>query len=95
MKLLLQIFTNKFVFSILFFSIWMLYFDQNDYFIVQQHRKELQAIKDNVNYLTAENTRMEKEYAALVTNAQQLEKVARETYHMKRDNEDVYIIDKK
>jgi cell division protein FtsB len=71
----------------------MLYFDQNDYFIVQQHRKELQLIKDNVNYLTAENARMEKEYAALVSNAQQLEKVARETYHMKRDNEDVYVIE--
>ncbi len=95
MKLFLQIFANKYVFSILFFSIWMLYFDQNDYFIVQQHRRELRIIKDNVNYLNKENEKMEKEYAILVSDPQHLEKLARETYHMKRDNEDVYIIEHK
>ena len=95
MKKALKILSNKFLLSGLVFIVWMAYFDQNDYYTMRQHKKELKLLKDNVAYLNAETIRMQKEHAELMTNAQKLEQLSRENYHMKRDNEDVYIIERK
>lgn len=95
MKKVFKILTNKFLLTGLFFTVWMVYFDQNDYYTMQQKKKELKAVKANVDYLNSETARMEKEYYGLMTDPQKLEQLARENYHMKRDNEDVYVIERK
>ena len=95
MRSALKILTNKFLLSGIVFVVWMAYFDQNDYYSIQQRHRELQEIKDNVAYLTAETARMEKERNELMSDPRKLEQLARESYHMKRDNEDVYVIERK
>lgn len=95
MKQLFRILTNKFLLSGVIFTIWMVYFDQNDYFTIRQKKKEYKEVKSNVDYLNAETTRMQKELAALMAYSQPLEQLARESYHMKKDNEDVYVIERK
>ena len=37
---------------------------------------------------------MEKEYLELTTNPERLEQYAREKYKMKKDNEDIYIVER-
>jgi cell division protein FtsB len=94
MKKVLKIVANKYLLTGAAFVIWMMYFDQNDWMTQQQHKKELKATKDNIAYLNAEIAGMQKEQVGLKTDPQQLEKYARENYRMKKDNEDVYVIEK-
>lgn len=92
---LLRILSNKFLVTTAIFVVWMLFFDQNDFFSQKERMQELQDTKDNIEYLNAEIAGMEKDYNALVSDPRKLEKYAREHYRMKRDNEDLYVIEKK
>ena len=95
MKKAFRIFTNKFLLTGLAFLVWMIYFDQNDWLLQQQRKKELQAIKDDIVYLKADINKMENEQAELAKNPKRLEQYARENFRMKKDNEDLYLIENK
>ncbi|PZF72398.1 FtsB family cell division protein [Taibaiella soli] len=92
---LLRILSNKFLVTTAIFVVWMMFFDQNDFFSQKERMEELQDTKDNIGYLNAEIAGMEKDYNALISDPKRLEKYAREHYRMKRDNEDLYVIEKK
>lgn len=94
-KKLFSIFTNKYLLTAVAFLVWMVYFDQNDWFSQKERKQQLRATKDNITYLNAEIDRMEKEHMAMVTDPQKVEQFARENFRMKRDNEDLYVIEKK
>ncbi len=84
---------NKYLLTFGVFVAWMLFFDRND-LITQHHRNtEYKQLTESREYylekITDENSELEK----LKFNPYTLEKYAREKYYMKRDNEDVYIID--
>lgn len=94
MKKALRVLTNKYFLTAIAFLAWMIYFDQNDWYSQQQRNKELATTRANISFLNTEITKMEKERTEIVTDPQKLEKFARENYRMKRDNEDLYIIQK-
>ncbi|MFL5771915.1 MAG: FtsB family cell division protein [Flavisolibacter sp.] len=84
---------NKFFLATLGFVIWMLFFDRNDMFTQMERRKELKRIESSKEFFTqqiAENRNFSKN---LQFNASALEKYAREHYLMKRDNEDLFIVE--
>ena len=93
MKKLLRVVGNKYLITGVAFGIWMLFFDQNDYGSQMQRRRDLKAADDNIAYLNKEIAGMEKDYADITTDPQKLEQYAREHYRMKKDNEDVYMVD--
>jgi len=93
MKKVLKVVTNKYFIVSLAFVLWTLFFDQNDWFSLQQRQKELNGVKDNIKYLNTEITRMNTERTNLLTNAQKLEQYARENYRMKHEGEDVYVVE--
>ena len=92
---LLSIITNKFFLVTVAFAVWMLFFDQNDYKSQMQRKHDLQAANDGIAYLDAEIARMEKEHSEMTSDPAKLEQYAREHYRMKKDNEDVYVIERK
>lgn len=94
MKPYLKILGNKYLLTAVAFTVWMMYFDQNDYFSMRERKQELQGVKDNITYLNTEIAQMEKEHAAMISDPATLEKYAREHYYMKKDNEDLYVIEK-
>ena len=70
----------------------MLFFDRNDVFTQMERKSELNELKESKAYFEkqiAENRRFSKD---LQFNASAIEKYAREKYLMKRDNEDLFII---
>lgn len=83
---------NKYVLSIVAFSIWMLFFDKNDLFIQMERKRELNALRESKKYYTEEISREKKVSQELHNNPAAIEKYARETYLMKRENEDVFVI---
>jgi cell division protein FtsB len=94
MKPVFRILTNKFLLTAIAFLAWMTFFDQNDLMSMREKKQNLQNVKDNITYLNAEIAKMEKEHEEMTGNPQKLEQYARENFRMKRDNEDVYIIEK-
>ena len=92
---LLRIIFNKYVLTTVAFLGLIIFFDQNDIMGQRQRQKELQDIRRNISFLKEEIARMDKDYRALTTDPEELERYAREHYRMKRDSEDVYIVEKK
>ena len=94
MKKLWQILANKYLIAIAVFAVWMIFFDQNDVKSQLQRKRDLREVKDGIAYLNSEVARMEKEHAEITTDPVKLEQYAREHYRMKRDNEDVYVVER-
>ncbi|NDC41747.1 MAG: septum formation initiator family protein [Chitinophagia bacterium] len=93
MKTALKILGNKYALTFLAFAIWCLFFDQNDFFSVQQKQRELDALNKNIAFLNNEVAQMNNESEGLKHDHAKIEQYAREQYHMKRKDEDVYLID--
>ncbi len=83
----------KYVVTALAFIVWVAYFDHNDWYTQKARERELQDVNDNLAYLRSEITRMRAEKNGIENDAKVLEKFARENYHMKRPNEDVYVFE--
>ena len=83
---------NKFVLAAVAFAVWMIFFDKNDLLIQRERRNELRALEKSKEYF-AEQIEKERTFSEdLKNNPVTIEKFARETYFMKKDGEDLYII---
>ena len=83
---------NKFFLAITGFIIWMFFFDKNDFFSQFERvnrSAELRVMEEKKGKLITDTR---KELNLLKTNAQTIEKYARENYLMKKDNEDLFIL---
>ena len=87
-----KILTNTFVLIFIPFLIWMLFFDENSYLI---HRKFDKEINDLENTISFYKTKIDEDKAVItkLKDSLQLERFAREKYLMKKENEDIYIIE--
>ncbi|HTE12050.1 MAG TPA: septum formation initiator family protein [Chitinophagaceae bacterium] len=76
------------------FAVWMLFFDDRDLFVtVFKQRHELNDLRKSKQYYEQQITGTQKELDQLKINAFTIEKYAREKYLMKRDNEDLFVIE--
>ena len=76
-----------------FFVVWMLFFEQRDYFQQRDRQDELKKLEVKKQYYVQEIEKTKKELQDLQNNPAALEKFAREHYLMKKDGEDIYIIE--
>lgn len=87
---------NKYVLTLIGFAVWMLFFDDRDvYNTYFKQRSELNTLQENKVYFEKQITATRKELDQLKINAATIEKYAREKYLMKRDNEDLFVIEPK
>ena len=89
---LFKILTNIFVLIFIPFLIWMLFFDENSYLV---HRKFNSEIKDLESTVSFYKTKIAEDKATIMklNDSLQLERFAREQYLMKKENEEIYIIE--
>ena len=87
-----KILTNIFVLIFIPFMIWMLFFDENSYLV---HRKFNNEIKDLESTVSFYKTKIAEDKATIIklNDSLQLERFAREQYLMKKENEEIYIIE--
>ncbi|MGO4818478.1 FtsB family cell division protein [Flavobacterium sp. W22_SRS_FP1] len=83
---------NKYVWVLLFFSSWMIFLDNYSYFDHRFLDNQVNELEDNKEYYKEEIKKDEKQIKQL-KNPEQIEKYAREKYYMKKENEDIYIIE--
>ena len=93
MKRLGSIITNKYLVASVFFVVWMLFFDQRDFFQQRDRRAELNKLETKKSYYVQEIEKAKKELFDLQNNPAALEKFAREHYMMKKDGEDIYLVE--
>ncbi len=89
---LLRFLTNRYFLVFAFFVVWMIFLDN---YSLLDHRildKEINELEDNKEYYKDE-IKLDEEKIKLLKNPDQIEKYAREKYYMKRDSEDIYIIE--
>ena len=84
--------SNKYVWVLLFFSSWMIFLDNYSYFDHRILNNQIDELEDNKKYYQ-EEIRKDQENIKKLKNPQQIEKYAREKYYMKKDSEDIYIIE--
>nr|WP_288835610.1 septum formation initiator family protein [uncultured Flavobacterium sp.] len=87
-----QFLSNKYIWSLLFFVTWMLFLDNYSYFDHSVLNDQIEELEDNKTYYQEEIIKDEAQIKQL-KNPQQVEKYAREKYYMKKDCEDIYIIE--
>jgi len=83
---------NRYVLVILFVSVWMIFLDNYSYFEKRILDKKIEELEDNKQYYLNEK-RKDSASIKQLNNPDQTEKYAREKYYMKRENEDIYIIE--
>ncbi len=89
----LRLFFNKYLWAAAAFCIWMMFFDQNDWTGQRQSRARLRELEENTRYMNAEIASLDSQREALQSDPKALERFAREKYRMKRDGEDLYVIE--
>lgn len=72
--------------------VWMIFIDSNDLISRYQLGAKLSALENEKAYYDAKIIEVEKDRSELMTNKELLEKFAREKYLMKKETEDVFII---
>ncbi|MBL0882017.1 MAG: septum formation initiator family protein [Chitinophagaceae bacterium] len=93
MKKLTSIITNKYFLAGGFFVVWMLFFDQRDFFQQRERNAELKKLEATKEYYLNEINKTQQELNDIQSNPAALEKFARERYLMKKDGEDIFIIE--
>lgn len=83
---------NPYIATCVVFVIWMSFFDDNS---LLYHSELNQTLDENQNEINRYQIEIQKDKKDLkkLQNPQNLENFARETYFMKKENEDIFIID--
>lgn len=89
---LLRIVGNRYVLVLLVFVVWMLFLDNYSWLNHRLLDKDIDELNDNKEYYK-EEIRKDVRNIKILKDSNQIEKFAREKYYMKRDSEDIYIIE--
>jgi cell division protein FtsB len=85
---------NKYVLTLMGFAVWMLFIDDRDFYVTYiKQRSELNALQTSKQYLEQQISTTRQELGQLKVNAATVEQYAREKYLMKRDNEDLFVVE--
>ena len=87
-----KIFTNTYVLVLTIFVIWMTFFDTNSLLIHRELQQEINKLEQQKDFLQKEIEKDKKQLNEL-NDPKALEKYAREKYYMKKDNEEVFLIE--
>jgi cell division protein FtsB len=91
-KRFLKPFKNIFIIILVVFSVWMLFFDSNSWFIHNELNNDIENLEEEQDYYKKEIEKDNKEIKKL-NNLDGLEKYSREKYHLKKDSEEIYLIE--
>ena len=89
---ILRFLGNRYFIVSVLFVVWMIFLDNYSLLDTRILDKEIQEFEDNKKYYQDE-IKLDEEKIKLLKNPDQIEKYAREKYYMKRDSEDIYIIE--
>ena len=84
--------SNKYLLATAFFVVWMLFFDHNDLFVQHSRNAELNELLDRKTYYQGQIDQTRSELGQMKKSTVSLERMAREKYMMKKDDEDLFLV---
>ncbi|MEM8763680.1 MAG: septum formation initiator family protein [Bacteroidota bacterium] len=87
-----RILSSTYVLVTTLFVIWMVFFDTNSRMIHWELRKEIKKLEQQKEFLETEIEK-DREILEKLSKPEELEKYARENYYMKKDNEEIFLIE--
>lgn len=87
-----RIASNKYLLILLLFLVWMFFFDTNSFLIHQELNDDIKKLENNKEVYQKE-IKNDKVFIEKMKDSNEIEKFAREKYYLKKDNEDIYIIE--
>jgi cell division protein DivIC len=93
LKQLPRAFRNFYLVTGVSFLIWLTFLDSNDLISRFKMGAKLRALEDEKEYYIQKVAEVEKDRTELMTNKELLEKFAREKYLMKKETEDIFVIE--
>jgi len=87
-----RILSNKYLLLTIIFTVWMLFFDSNSWLVHRELNQEIDKLQKNEEYYRQE-IENDKSIILQLQDEEGLERYAREKYFMKKENEDIYIIE--
>lgn len=88
----LKPFKNLYILILVVFVVWMLFFDANSWLSHRELNADMDALEAEKEYYQKEIEKDKKGIKELSTE-EGMERLAREKYYMKKENEDIYIIE--
>lgn len=88
-------FRNFYFLTGLVFLLWMLTLDSNNLFARYQLSAKLRSLENEKEYYEEKIKEVEKDRDELFGDRESLEKFAREKYFMKKESEDIFIVEVK
>jgi len=92
LKIFIKIFRNKYILTLLVFSVWLLIFDRNNLIDRRKYLRALDEMESQKIYYLEKISHDSARLVELRTDADNLEKFAREQYLMKKENEEIFVI---
>jgi len=86
------VFKNRYLITLMAFLIWMTFFDNNNFVRQIKSKQEIKAAEAQIIWHKQQLLEVKHDLDELFTSNETLERFARENYHMKRENEDIYLI---
>lgn len=83
---------NSYLLIFIIFAVWMLFVDANSLFIHNDLNNEIDDLEQEKEYYKKE-IEIDKKAIKKLSNDEGLEKFAREQYYMKKDNEEIFVIE--
>jgi cell division protein DivIC len=84
--------SNKYLLILILFFIWMFFFDTNSFFIHNELNNDVNALEDNKEFYKGE-IKKDKIFIEKMKDSNEVEKFAREEYFLKKENEEIFIIE--
>lgn len=84
--------SNRYLLIGILFIVWMTFFDTNSYLIQRELNKEIKSLNLNIEFYSNE-TEKDLEFIKGMSDLEQIEKYAREKYYLKKENEDIFLIE--
>jgi cell division protein FtsB len=83
---------NRYILVVLFFLLYITFFDAHDLISQIGIRWKIHNIEEQMDFLNKDTQQAKDQIIELTTDSASLEKFAREEYRMKRENEEIFVI---
>ena len=93
LKKIFPVLINRYFLVLLGFVVWMLFFDQRDFFLQRERKAALEKLEAAKKYYQDEIADTKKQLENIQSNPAAVEKYARERYLLRREGEEVYLFE--
>ena len=83
---------NRYFILTVSFAIWMIFFDQNSFFVHRELDKQIKLLEVDEQYYQEHLDKETEKLNQLNSNPAEIERIAREKHFLKKDDEDIFII---